>query len=101
MTTHCRSAVPKCRARCADGSAMFIIVTSRTTISWARAITPRVSQRRVSQGLLTEVEPAMRFVIASFFPVSRTDRVRWAPAPFSGSSAATASRKPIVIVGLS
>ena len=33
---------------------MFMIVTSRTTISWARAITPRVSQRRVSQGWLTE-----------------------------------------------
>jgi len=29
-----------------DGSAMFITVASRTTMSWAMAITARMSQRR-------------------------------------------------------
>jgi len=46
VTTHCRSTVLKCSARCADGRAMFMIVASRTTISCARPITPRMSQRR-------------------------------------------------------
>ena len=48
VTTHCRSTVLKCSARCADGSAMFMIVASRTTISCARPITPRMSHRRES-----------------------------------------------------
>src|SRR6185312_12937141 len=36
--THCRLSAVKCSAFCADGSAMFTMVASRTTISWA---TPR------------------------------------------------------------
>ena len=55
VTTHCRSTVVKPSARCADGSAMFTIVRSRTTISCARPITPRISQRRRSRVLLMEV----------------------------------------------
>ncbi len=46
VTTHCRSTVLKPSARCADGSAMFTIVTSSTIISWASPITPRISHRR-------------------------------------------------------
>src|ERR1700679_943542 len=38
----------KCRACCAEGRAMFTIVASRTTISWASATTARISQRRGS-----------------------------------------------------
>ena len=49
MTTHCRSTVEKCSARCADGSAMFITVRSSTTISCARPITHSSSQRRRSR----------------------------------------------------
>jgi hypothetical protein len=52
VTTHCRSTVLKCRARCADGSAMLITVTSSTTMSCAMPITPRMSQRRRSSVLL-------------------------------------------------
>ena len=48
VTIHCRSTLLKCRAFCADGSAMFITVASRTTISCAIAITARISQRRGS-----------------------------------------------------
>jgi hypothetical protein len=33
VTTHCRSLFGKPSARCADGSAMFTIVESRTTMS--------------------------------------------------------------------
>jgi hypothetical protein len=51
VTTHCLSTVVKCRAPCADGSAMFITVRSRTTMSCARPITPRMSQRRRSSAL--------------------------------------------------
>jgi hypothetical protein len=43
VTTHCRSAVVKCNARCADGNAMFITVRSSTTMSCAMPITPRAS----------------------------------------------------------
>jgi hypothetical protein len=60
VTTHCRSAVVKCSARWADGSAMFITVRSRITMSCARPITPRMSQRR-SWALLMEVASEMRF----------------------------------------
>jgi len=45
VTTHCRSTVVKCSDRCADGSAMFTTVASSTIISWARAMTARISQR--------------------------------------------------------
>ena len=45
VTTHCRSTVVKCRERWADGSAMFTTVASSTIISWARAMTARISQR--------------------------------------------------------
>ena len=48
VTTHCRSLFGNARARCADGSAMFTIVASRTTMSWAIATTTRTSQRRSS-----------------------------------------------------
>src|SRR5262245_62506832 len=48
VTTHCRSTVVKPRARCADGSAIFTTVASSTTMSCARAITPRTSQRLLS-----------------------------------------------------
>ena len=58
MTTHCRSTVVKPSARCADGSAMFITVRSRTTMSCARPITPRMSQRR-SRALSVEVASDM------------------------------------------
>src|SRR6185436_9359898 len=39
------SASPKPRPCCAEGSAMFTIVASSATISWATAITTRASQR--------------------------------------------------------
>ena len=48
MTIHCRSTLLKPRSRCADGSAMFITVASSTTISWATAMTTKMSQRRGS-----------------------------------------------------
>src|SRR5215472_13752101 len=60
VTTHCRSTVEKCSARCADGSAMFITVRSRITMSCARPITPRMSQRR-SLALSMEVASDVRF----------------------------------------
>ena len=46
VTTHCRSALENASARCAEGSAMFTIVASSTTISWASPTTPRIHQRR-------------------------------------------------------
>ena len=63
MTTHCRSTVLNDSACCADGSAMFMIVASRTTLSCARPITPRMSQRRRSPGptLLGELTSDMSF----------------------------------------
>src|SRR6202022_1062033 len=46
VTTHCRSLLEKPSACWADGSAMFTIVASSTSISWATATTTRTSQRR-------------------------------------------------------
>src|ERR1700716_4166085 len=46
VTTHCRSLLEKPSACWADGSAMFTIVPSSTSISWATAATTRTSQRR-------------------------------------------------------
>ena len=46
VTTHCRSAMENPSARWAEGSAMFTIVASSTTISWASPTTPRIHQRR-------------------------------------------------------
>jgi len=46
VTTHCRSATLKPRSRWAEGSAMFTIVASSTTISCASPTTPRIHQRR-------------------------------------------------------
>src|SRR6266704_1475425 len=46
VTTHCRSLLEKLSACWADGSAMFTIVPSSTTMSWATATTARTSQRR-------------------------------------------------------
>jgi hypothetical protein len=45
VTTHCRSLLEKPSACWADGSAMFMIVASSTSISWATATTTRTSQR--------------------------------------------------------
>ena len=45
VTTHCRSTVAKCSDRCADGSATFTIVRSRTIMSWAIATVARTRQR--------------------------------------------------------
>src|ERR1019366_3891260 len=42
---HCRLSVEKCNARCADGSAMFTIVASSTTISWATPSRPSTAHR--------------------------------------------------------
>jgi hypothetical protein len=47
VITHCRSVVEKPSARWADGSAMFTMVASSTTISWATPTTARTSQRRL------------------------------------------------------
>src|SRR5229473_3020307 len=46
VTTHWRSPLVKPSACWADGSAMFTIVPSSTSISWATAATTRTSQRR-------------------------------------------------------
>src|SRR5689334_13375417 len=46
VTTHCRSALENPSALWAEGSAMFTIVASRITISWASPTTPRIHQRR-------------------------------------------------------
>src|ERR1700716_293509 len=63
VTTHCRSLLEKPSACWADGSAMFTIVASSTSISWATATTTRTSQRRsadavrrsrVAEGVLTD-----------------------------------------------
>src|SRR5215471_308059 len=45
VTTHCRSALENPRSRCAEGSAMFTIVASSTTINCASPTTPRIHQR--------------------------------------------------------
>src|SRR6267143_2986824 len=44
-TNHCRSPLEKPSACWADGSAMFTIVPSSTSISWATAATTRTNQR--------------------------------------------------------
>src|SRR5713226_3559329 len=63
-TNHCRSPLEKPSACWADGSAMFTIVPSSTSISWATAATTRTSQRRsagavrrsrVAEGVVTDV----------------------------------------------
>ena len=46
VMTHCRLALEKPSAFCADGSAMFTTVASSTTISWAVPSSARISQRR-------------------------------------------------------
>jgi MFS family permease len=51
VTTHCRSLLEKPSACWADGSAMFTIVASSTSISWATATTTRTSQRRSADGV--------------------------------------------------
>src|SRR5262249_53919880 len=45
VTTHCRSALEKFRALWAEGSAIFTIVASRTTISCATPTTASTHQR--------------------------------------------------------
>src|SRR5271154_3007607 len=45
VTTHCRLSVEKPKDRCAEGSAMFTIVESRTTISCATPSRARIAQR--------------------------------------------------------
>jgi hypothetical protein len=53
VTIHCRSTVVKCSASCAFGSAMFTIVASSTTISWAdpdRGQDPPAMRRRGRRG---------------------------------------------------
>src|ERR1700721_2325742 len=74
VTTHCRSTVLKCRARCADGSAMFITVRSRTTMSCAMAMTPRMSQRRSGARLtvLTSVMSLTNLEVQSPFKLTVT-----------------------------
>ena len=46
VTTHCRSSLENPSDCCADGSAMFTTVESRTTMSWAMATTTKTSHRR-------------------------------------------------------
>ena len=48
VTIHCRSAFVNPSARCADGSARFITVTSRTIIRTPAQMTARTSHRRGS-----------------------------------------------------
>ena len=66
MITHCRSMLEKCSACWAEGSAMFTIVASSTTISWASATTARISQRlgsAVVPGVAAFASPACRVLI--------------------------------------
>ena len=46
VMTHWRWSLENCSASCAEGSAMFTTVASRTTMSCAIAMTNRISQRR-------------------------------------------------------
>src|SRR5580693_8130003 len=48
VTIHCRSALVNPSARCADGSARFITVTSRTIMRAAKQMVARTSHRRES-----------------------------------------------------
>ncbi len=52
VITHWRLSSEKPRSAWAEGSAMFTIVASRTTISWASPSTARISQRREWWGLV-------------------------------------------------
>ena len=63
VTTHCRSTVEKCSARCADGNAIFITVRSSTTISCARPITHSSTQRRRSGPPPVTVASAMTITL--------------------------------------
>src|SRR5580693_1076637 len=58
VTIHCLSTSVKCSAFCADGSARFITVRSSTIMSWATAITTRISQRRGSGSACPGAPPA-------------------------------------------
>ncbi len=51
MITHCRLLSDMPRSRWADGRAMFTIVASSTTMSWAMAMTTSPHQRRGSGGV--------------------------------------------------
>jgi len=70
VTIHCRSTLLKCSACCADGSAMFMTVASRTTMSCAIAITASIIQRRGS---------------GSASPPAQPPRAPPAPAPGTGT----------------
>ncbi|GHE34652.1 hypothetical protein GCM10018782_06160 [Streptomyces griseoaurantiacus] len=59
MITHCRFASDMCRACCAEGRAMFTIVASRTTISWARAMITKTHQRRGSASVASPIRVAL------------------------------------------
>ena len=54
VTTHCRLSVEKPKERCAEGSAMFTIVASSTTISCATPSRARIAQRRSPDAALAE-----------------------------------------------
>ena len=77
VTTHCRSTVEKCSARCADGNAIFITVRSSTTISCARPITHSSTQRRRSRPPPATVASAMTITLRSL-----------ANSPYSDSASA-------------
>src|SRR2546423_4249958 len=90
-TNHCRSPLEKPSACWADGSAMFTIVPSSTSISWATAATTRTSQRRsagavrrsrVAEGVVTDdikVHPP-RFRLAELASARPSQRGRPGPA---------------------
>jgi hypothetical protein len=59
--------VVKPSTRCADGSAMFITVAARITMSCARPITPRMSHRRYT------LAPLMALTSVMSFPMWRLD----------------------------
>ncbi len=48
VTTHCRWSSENPRSAWAEGRAMFTMVASRTTMSWARPMTARIHHRRGS-----------------------------------------------------
>ncbi len=59
VTTHCRPVDENARPCWISGSAMFTMVESRTTISWAAAMTVRTRPRRgdAGEGLSAEARP--------------------------------------------
>ena len=65
VTTHCLSTVAKCSDRCADGSATFTIVRSRTIMSWATATVARISQRLRAYGMFSIACTAAFIVLSS------------------------------------